>query len=74
MIPEKDLEAQLSRREQLALEKIAQAEASAIEDVRNQAVDVAIAATARLLSENLDQARAEALVDAAIRELPEKFN
>lgn len=70
----KDLEVALKRREQLAMDKIAQAEAAALAAVRNQAVDVAIAATAKLLAENLDAERANALVDQGLAEVARKLN
>ena len=69
-----ELAASLKRREQMALEKIAQAEARAVEDVRNAAVDVALAATRELIQKNLDANKATALVDAAIDELPKKLH
>jgi F-type H+-transporting ATPase subunit b len=69
-----DLEQALQRRQQQALDKIAQAEAEAVSEVRNQAVDLALAASARLLADNLDEARAARLVDEAIKELPEKLH
>jgi len=68
------LEALVKRREQLAIDKIAQAEAEAVQAVRNTAVDVAIAATRRLLGDKLDAATASALVDNAIAELPQKLH
>lgn len=71
---QKDLEASLQRREQAAMEKIAQAEAQALQEIRNQAVDVALAATARLISDNLDQAKSASLVDEAIGDLSGKLN
>ncbi len=70
----KDLEVTLKRREQLAMDKIAQAEAAALAAVRNQAVDVAIAATAQLLRQNLDGERANALVDQGLAEVAQKLN
>ncbi len=69
-----DLEQALKRREQQALERIAQAEAEALTEVRNQAVDLAIAASRRLLADNLDEARAARLVDEAIKDLPDKLH
>lgn len=71
---EKDLEAQLRRREQLALEKIEQAEASALKQIRDQAVDLAMVATERLLVEQLDEAKSGELVDHAIKDLPERLS
>jgi F-type H+-transporting ATPase subunit b len=66
---ERDLEAALERREQAALDKIAQAEAQALQEVRDMAIEVALLATARLIAENLDPERSGAMIDRAIREL-----
>lgn len=71
---EADLEALLKRREAQALEKIAQAEAKALQEVREKAVDVAIAATRRLLDEKLDAKASNTLIDNAIDELPGKLH
>ena len=70
----RDLEAALKRREELALQRIAQAEQQAAADVRAAAVDVAIAATQRLLKEKVDGAKGDALIDQAIKELPAKLH
>lgn len=64
----------LRRREQAALDKIAQAEAKALQEVRNQAIDVAMAAAAKLLRSNLDNEGLRALTDDSISELPQKLN
>ncbi|MFV3127916.1 F0F1 ATP synthase subunit B [Niveispirillum sp. KHB5.9] len=69
-----DLEATLKRRVQQAEDKIAQAEAQALQQVRDLAVDIAVQATEKLLVENVDEARNSALVDAAIQELPAKLH
>jgi F-type H+-transporting ATPase subunit b len=69
-----DLEKALKRREQMAIDRIAQAEASAIADVRNQAVDVAIQAAQRVLAKQVKGKNADALISAAIEELPEKLH
>jgi len=71
---EKDLEAALARRTQQAEEKIQQAEATALKEVRNQAVDVAITATAKLLAEKIDKTKDEALVDRSIEDVSAKLN
>jgi len=68
------LEASVKRREQLAIDKIAQAEADALQAVRNTAVDVAIAATRQLLGSKLTAETAAGLVDKAIAELPQKLH
>lgn len=68
------LEAALKRREQLALERIAQAEAKAVKAVRDHAVDVAIDATRDVLARTLPERKADAMIDDAIRDLPGKLN
>lgn len=68
-----DLASSLKRREELAIERLAQVEAKAIDEVRGLVVDVAIEAARRVLTEKMTGAKAEALVDAAIDELPENF-
>ena len=69
-----ELEASLKRREQLAMEKIAQAESRAVEDVRNAAVDVALAATRKLIEQNLDAEKSKTLVEEAIKDLPKNLH
>ena len=71
---EADLQHALARRREAAEEKIAQAEAAALKEVRNQAVDVAMAAAAKLLAEEVKPAQAKALVDESIDELSKKLN
>jgi F-type H+-transporting ATPase subunit b len=70
---ESDLAAALERRTRLAEVKISQAEGQALAEVRNLAVDMALAATRRLMAENLDESRAESLIDEAIAELGAKL-
>jgi len=69
-----DLEASLKRREAQALDKIAQAEAQALIEVRSIAVDIAIAASTRILTEKLSGPAADKLVDNAIAELPRNLH
>ncbi len=69
-----ELERSLARRRQQALDRIAQAEASAIADVRNHAIEVAMEATQRLLSEKVKGKSADDLIDAAIKELPKNLH
>lgn len=71
---ERDLETALRRREQAAMDKIAQAEAQALQEVRDQAIDVALIATAKLISENLDPQRSGEMIDRAIRDLSGKLH
>jgi F-type H+-transporting ATPase subunit b len=67
-------EATLKRREQQALDMIAAAEATALSEVRNTAVDIAIDATRRLLTDTVNGERGDAMIDAAIRDLPGKLH
>lgn len=69
-----DLAATLKRHEQQAVAKIAQAEALALQQVRDMAVEIAVQATEKLLVQNVDDVRNNALVDAAIGELPAKLH
>lgn len=69
-----NLDRMLERREASAREKIAQAEADAVREVRNVAIDVAIAATSRVIAQQLGPDRAQALVEAAVSELPQQLN
>lgn len=69
-----ELEAALKRREQLALQRIAQAETTAMNEVRAAAVDVAIKAAARLIAEKLNEPQADALVDQVIADLPGRLH
>src|SRR5580700_5193604 len=66
----RDLEAAIERRKRLALEKIALTEIKALAEVRNLAVDLAIAALRRVLAQDLDAPRRSALIDDAIAGLP----
>lgn len=68
------LAALLKRREQLALDRIAQAEAEAMQQVRNVSVDIAIAAARRLIAERIDEAARVRLVERAIAELPSRLH
>ena len=68
------LETSMARREKMALEKIAQAEAAAAAEVRREAVEVATAATRKLLAQALTDERATALVDQSIKELDRKLH
>jgi len=70
---EADLAAAMKRREQQALDRIAQAEAQALAGVRNLAADLAVAATQKILVEKLDPAKAQSLVSDAIAELPRRL-
>lgn len=70
----KALEETIARREQQALDRIAQAEAKAEADVRHMAVDLALSATENVLQKKLSDGEAAALIDASIKDLPAKLN
>lgn len=70
---EKDLKALLERQKELAVEKIAQAEATAVQEVREIAVDLAVAATEKILAEKVTGSLSDSLVDKAVAELPQKL-
>lgn len=71
---EKALAETLRRQELQAAEKIAQAEAAAVRKVRELAVDIAVAATAKVLSDKLQGSEGDALIDTAISNLPERLH
>ena len=67
------LEESLKRRERQAMDRIAQAETRAMKEVRESAVDLAIFATRKFLADNLSDAKTNALVDDAIKEIPNRL-
>lgn len=64
----------LARREQLATDKIARAEAEATLAVRAATVDTAIAATRYLLAQRMDPAATARLIDDAVADLPARLH
>jgi F-type H+-transporting ATPase subunit b len=71
---EAGLEASIARREQQAVDRIAQAEAQAVAEVRNLAVDIAIGAAGTLVAGQMTAERANGLIDGAIKDLPTKLH
>jgi F-type H+-transporting ATPase subunit b len=69
----RDLQQSLERRQRLAEERIAQAEATALDEIRAAAVDVAIAAAREVIVSELDERRGAAMLDAAIAALPQRL-
>jgi F-type H+-transporting ATPase subunit b len=69
----RDLQQSLERRQRLAEERIAQAEAKALDEIRAAAVDVAIAAAREVIVSELDERRGAAMLDAAIAALPQRL-
>lgn len=68
------LDEAVARREQLALEKIALAEAQAQKDVRTAAVEAAISAARDAIAQSLTPDRAAVLVDESIRDLRRRLH
>lgn len=68
-----DLELALERRQRTAEERIAQAEAKALDEVRAVAVDVAIAAAREVITAQIDERRGGMLIDEAIVALPQRL-
>jgi F-type H+-transporting ATPase subunit b len=65
---------QIARRAQQAQERIAQAEANAMAEIRALAADAAAAAAGKLIAAHMDDAKADALIAASLKELPAKLN
>ncbi len=68
-----DIAETLERRTQLAVDKIAQAEAQAVQEVRELSVDVAIAAATRVIGSQMDDTRANDLINTSLSELRGKL-
>ena len=71
---EERLVAALERRKKLAMDRIGQAEAAALEQVRARTVDLALEATRDLLASKVSADKADAMLDDAIKELPNRLN
>lgn len=68
------LEETLARREQQAMDRIAQAEAAALRQVRGAAVDMAIEASRAVLADKLSSKEGDGLVDGAIDDLANRLH
>ncbi len=69
----RELQTRLAQRRHAAQERIRQAEADAVNQVRETAVDLALGATAQLIRTRLDDAEQARLVDEAIDELDQRL-
>lgn len=69
-----DLENSIARRLAAAQDQIASAEASAVKEVRDQAVTVAVSAANAVLAQQMTAAQANKLIDAAIADVGEKLH
>src|SRR5215469_778527 len=68
----RDLDLALERRQRMAEDRIAQAEAKALDEVRAVAIDVAIAAAREVITAQIDGQRGSTLIDDAIVALPQR--
>jgi F-type H+-transporting ATPase subunit b len=68
------LAAQIERRGKQAQEKIAQAEAAAMAEIRALAADAAAGAAEKIIAARMDPKRASALVEQSIKDLGGKLN
>lgn len=68
------LQVQIERRTKMAEQKIAQAEAEAIADVRAAATSVAATAAAAVIGKSITEAKGDALIDNSIRDLRTKLH
>jgi F-type H+-transporting ATPase subunit b len=68
------MQAQIDRRARQAQERIAQAEANAMAEIRALAADAATAAAQKLIAARLGEDKTAALITQSIDELPSKLN
>ena len=68
------IEDYVQRRTAMAEQKIALAESEAVNEVRRQAIDIAVAAAETLISEKVDDEKAGALFSESVKELKAKLN
>ena len=68
------LEATIVRREAQAQDRIAQAEAAAVKEVRNAAVSVATDATRKLIADSLSNDQADQLTSQSIADIDKHIN
>jgi len=69
-----DLETSIARRLAAAQDQIASAEASAVKEVRDQAISVAVSAANAVLAQQMTAAHANKLIDASIADVGEKLH
>lgn len=69
-----DLQASIARRIAAAEDQIASAEAAAVREVRDQAITVAISTAREVIAKGLTAQKANALIDAAIKDVDAKLH
>ena len=70
---EERLAGHLKRREKLAVERIAQAEAKALDDLKARTVDIALDATHKLLASKVSTDKFDVMLNEAIKDLPNRL-
>lgn len=71
---EAELDAALNKRVEMAMQKIALYEAAVIQQVKNDAVDIAISTVRSIIVENMSKDASEELVSRAISGMGKKLN
>jgi F-type H+-transporting ATPase subunit b len=69
-----DLATSIERRLKAADEQIAMAEANAVREVRNRAVQVAVAAAAEVMASRMSPEKADALIEDAIKRVGDRLH
>jgi len=69
-----DLKASIARRLAAAVDQIASAEASAVKEVRDQAITIAMAAAGQVLAKQMTEAKGNKMIEAAIGEVEAKLH
>jgi len=65
---------QIERRAKAAQDKIAQAEAAALNEIRGLAADAAVSGAEKLIAARMDAAKAASLISSGIKDLGDKLN
>ena len=73
-VGEERLKESLARREKQAMDRLSQAEAAALDQIKAHTAEIAIAATRQVLADTLTGDKANKLLDDAIQALPEKLH
>lgn len=68
------LEQELERKTELSVQKIAQAEASVVKELRDNAVDMTVVAAKDLILESLSDDVVEAITDESVKDIKRKFH
>lgn len=71
---EVELKESIETRRKQAVEKIAQAEAKAVQDVKGHVVDIAISAARSLILQHVEKGSADALINLAIADIERKVH